>query len=85
MSARRILSVFLLGFCSVAVVADEELPEIEFLEYLGLWEESDEEWLMFSDPLNADNSVDGRSDNKDQQRNDPAPEGKESMEKPDES
>ena len=81
MSARRLLSVILLGFCSVAVVADEELPEIEFLEYLGLWEESDEDWLMFSDPLNADNNA----DNRDQQRNEPAPEGEESMEKPDES
>ena len=77
MLASRYLAAILLIVCSVAVVADEELPEIEFLEYLGLWEGSDEEWLMFNDPLNADN--------KDQQRSDPAPEGKESTEKRDES
>jgi hypothetical protein len=77
MLASRYLTAILLIVCSVAVVADEELPEIEFLEYLGLWEGSDEEWVMFNDPLNADN--------KDQQRSDPAPEGKESTEKRDES
>lgn len=77
MSVRRILSASLLCVCSVAVVADEELPEIEFLEYLGLWEESDEDWVMFSDPIKAEN--------KDQQRSEPAPEGKDSMEKPDEN
>ena len=77
MLASRYLTAILLIVCSVAVVADEELPEIEFLEYLGLWEGSDEEWLMFNDPLNADN--------KDQQRSDPAPEREESTEKRDES
>jgi len=78
MSVRRVFGIVLLSACSVAVVADEELPEIEFLEYLGLWEETDEDWLMFSDTNDAD-------DNKDQQRSDPVPEGGESMEKPDES
>ncbi|MGI9222566.1 MAG: hypothetical protein ACR2QS_16180 [Woeseiaceae bacterium] len=77
MSAKRALGAFLLCICSVVVVADEELPEIEFLEYLGLWEESDEDWVMFSDPIKAEN--------KDQARSEPAPEGEESMEKPDES
>jgi hypothetical protein len=85
MSVRRFLGVVLLSVCSVAVVADEELPEIEFLEYLGLWEESDEDWVMFSDPIKADNNADMNADNQDQQRSDPVPEGEESMEKPDES
>ena len=76
MLASRYLIAILLIVCSVAVVADEELPEIEFLEYLGLWEGSDDEWVMFNDPLNADN--------KDQQRSDPAPESEESTEKQDE-
>jgi hypothetical protein len=77
MLARRFLTAIGLIVCSIAVVADEELPEIEFLEYLGLWEESDEEWVMFNDPLIAEN--------KDQQRNEPAPEGKESTETHDEN
>ena len=77
MSVRQFFTAILLATCCVAVVADEELPEIELIEYLGLWEESDEEWVMFSDPLQAEN--------KDKERIEPAPEGKESTEKPDES
>jgi len=61
--------------CSFVVAADEELPEIEFIEYLGLWEDSDEDWVLFSEPLKAEND----------ERSDPAPEGKESTEKDDES
>ena len=75
--AKRLLGAVLLCCCSALVVADEEMPEIEFLEYLGLWEDSDEDWVMFSDPISAEN--------KDQPRSEPAPEGEESMEKPDES
>jgi hypothetical protein len=30
--------------------SDEEVVrEVEFIEYLGLWVESDEEWLMYGD------------------------------------
>ncbi len=33
---------------SVSAAADEEeLPDLEFLEYLGSWESTDEEWLLF--------------------------------------
>ena len=28
---------------------DDELPDVEFLEYLGSWDESDEDWLLVSD------------------------------------
>jgi len=77
MSVKRVLFASLLMSCSVLVVADEELPEIEFIEYLGLWEESDEDWMMFSDPIKAGNEEDERSE--------PAPEGKESTERHDES
>jgi len=65
----------LLTLSSLVVVADEELPEIELIEYLGLWDGSDEEWMMFSDPIKAENH----------ERSEPAPEGKESTEKADES
>ncbi len=65
--------------CSLMVAADEELPEIEFIEYLGLWEDSDEDWVLFSDSFNADKRA------KNEQRSDPAPEGEESTEKDDES
>ena len=65
--------------CSLMVAADEELPEIEFIEYLGLWEDSDEDWVLFSDSFDADKRA------KNEQRSDPAPEGEESTEKDDES
>jgi len=36
--------------CSGVVAADEEtMPDMEFLEYLGSWEESDEDWLLLSE------------------------------------
>ena len=66
----------LLG-CSLVLAADEELPDMEFLEYLGSWEESDEDWLLFDEPVTADAEQ--------EKRNDPAPEGEESTEKTDES
>ncbi len=33
----------------MAAAADDELPDPEFLEYLGSWEESDEDWLLFDE------------------------------------
>jgi hypothetical protein len=76
MSANRsALLGSLLLVCSVVVAADDEVPDAEFLEYLGLWEESDEDWLIFDEPMTADV----------EERSDPVPEGKESTEKTDES
>jgi hypothetical protein len=68
--------MLLLGF-GLAIAGEEEddTPDMEFLEYLGSWEESDEEWLMFEGPVTAE--LDERSD--------PAPEGEESTETEDES
>lgn len=70
-----ILPALLLGASSLVLAADDEIPEMEFIEYLGIWEESDEEWLMFEEPATADTD----------ERIDPAPEGEESKEKDDES
>jgi hypothetical protein len=66
---------FLLFGSSLLLAADEEIPDAEFLEYLGLWEESDEDWLLFDEPITADA----------EERSDPVPEGEESTEKTDES
>lgn len=55
--------------------AEEDLPDIEFLEYLGMWEESDEDWLLLEGKMAAEP----------EERSDPAPQGEESMEKDDES
>jgi hypothetical protein len=75
--SRQLLPGLLLGACGLVLAADHELPEAEFLEYLGSWEESDEEWLIFdidSDALVADSD----------ERIDPAPQGEESAEEDDE-
>ena len=79
MSAERTLSAMVCGLalCSgVALAANEEdVPDLEFLEYLGMWEETDEDWLLLDKAMTANN----------EERSDPAPEGEESMEKDDES
>ena len=76
MSARRtiVISALLLG-CGAVLAADEEVPDPEFLEYLGMWDESDEDWVIFDEPVTADR----------EERSDPEPEGEESTEKTDES
>ena len=74
------LQTLLLGialFASVDAIAEaesDEVPDIEFLEYLGLWEETDEDWLLLEDEEVADND----------ERSDPVPEGEESTETEDE-
>ena len=77
MSVNRaaLLGSLLMG-ASLVLAADEELPDPEFLEYLGTWEESDEDWLLFGKPVTAEL----------EERNDPVPEeGEESTETTDES
>ena len=76
MSARRsALLGSLLISCSLVLAADEELPDAEFLEYLALWEESEEDWEIFDTPVTADA----------EERSDPVPQGEESTERKDES
>jgi hypothetical protein len=78
MSVSRTLRTTLLwllaGASSVVLAADAEEPDMEFLEYLGQWEETDEEWVMIDQQMSLD-SV---------ERTDPAPQGEESTETDDE-
>lgn len=50
MSAERAL-LLVCGLCmgAAAQAGDDEMPDLAFLEYLGSWEESDEEWLLHED------------------------------------
>ena len=73
-ASKPVLLGALLLFGGLVQGADEEMPDEDFLEYLGLWEESDEDWLMFDAPVTTDN----------EQRVDPVPDGEESTEKDDE-
>ena len=78
MSADSIFRAVVIGLliCGGLSLAEEvEAPELDFLEYLGMWEESDEEWQILAEAVAADND----------ERSDPAPEGETSTEKEDES
>ena len=74
-SRNALIGLLLMG-ASLVLAADEEMPDPDFLEYLGAWEESDEDWLLFEEPGAAEL----------EERTDPVPEeGEESTEKTDES
>ena len=76
MSARRTaLAGALVLSCGLLLAEELEQPDAEFLEYLGLWEDSDEDWLIFEEAAVAETD----------ERSDPAPEGEESAETEDES
>lgn len=63
-----------------AVAAEEEQePDMAFLEYLGMWEETDEEWQLFED------ASDDAAVAENEERSDPVPQGEESQESEDES
>ncbi len=65
--------------CSGIVAADDDvMPEMDFLEYLGSWEESDEDWVL----LAAEAVEQVAAENK---RTDPASKEEESVETDDES
>jgi hypothetical protein len=54
---------------------DDTVPDAEFLEYLGMWETSDEDWLL----------LEGQDVAEPDPRSDPAPTGEESTEANDEA
>lgn len=74
-ASKPVVFTALLFVGSLVYAAADELPAEDFLEYLGMWEESDEDWLIFDEPTTAEN----------EERTDPAPEGEESTETDDES
>lgn len=63
MSVRRGILTGVLLFAGGAVLAaDDKLPDEDFLEYLGSWEESDEDWLMFEQESRKEERKRGDSD-----------------------
>jgi hypothetical protein len=77
MSAEKAAAIACLLLGTGTVLADEaDMPDPDFLEYLGFWEESDEDWLLFDEPVTAE---------VEDTRSEPAPEGEESTEKSDEN
>ena len=72
---KNALLCIVFGAAGTALAAESQEPEMEFLEYLGLWEETDEEWLMIEHQMSLESG----------ERIDPVPEGEESREDDDES
>lgn len=66
MSADR-FGLLVCGLClgSVALAAEEPAgpqdPDAEFLEYLGMWEDTDEEWLLYDGILTVENEEQSES------------------------
>ena len=56
----------LFGCAGVALADEEEIPDLEFLEYLGSWDESDEDWVLLAEN-DAEEALDDESK--------PAPQG----------
>lgn len=76
MSVERLgLIVCGLSLCTPVPAAAEGPPDAEFLEYLGMWEETDEEWLLQDEMLEAE----------DEERSDSPQDAEESPESEDES
>ncbi len=69
-TCRNAALVLVFGAAGTVLAAEAEEPDMEFVEYLGLWEESDEEWLMVEYQMDAES----------EERIDPVPEGEESTE-----
>ena len=51
----------LLGLSGSAISDEPEGPDLAFLEYLGSWEESDEDWIIFSDQEVEETPTDNRN------------------------
>ena len=74
MADGRLVAWLLVAMVSPALAQDEAPPDDDFIEYLGMWDETDEEWLLYEDLVAAEK----------EKRSDPAPEGEASTENSDE-
>lgn len=79
MSGRRPGRLILAAVCGlfaghIAPAANDEMPDIEFLDYLGSWEESDKDWQLVKEANEVREGIHNGG------QSDPVPEGKESTE-----
>jgi hypothetical protein len=76
-SPERYVALLACGLClgAAAMAEEERPPDAEFLEYLGMWDETDEDWVLLDEITLVENM----------ERSDPVPEGEESTETEDES
>jgi hypothetical protein len=68
------------GLLGVAAPAQEaEEPDLKFLEYLGSWEASDEDWIIFTEVDEI------KKESKEERDDDPSPDGEKVAEANDEN
>ena len=75
-------AALLLGSAAIvgaSAAEEKQEPDMAFLEYLGMWEETDEDWQLFEE------ASDDASVAENEERSDPVPQGEESQESEDES
>ncbi len=59
--------------CGGLALADEaEVPDLEFLEYLGSWDDSDEDWVIFAAGTDEKKASEDRESD---EGSNPAPDG----------
>ena len=71
----------LLGASVEAPAEDPDQAELELLEYLGSWEASDEDWMIFTEV----ETEAAENESKEEGDNDPPPDGEKLAEPDDES
>lgn len=71
-----ILALVLTGLSGFAKAAEDDTPDMEFLEYLGSWEGEEEDWVWIAAAAESETEDD---------RDDPAPQGDKVAELEDES
>ena len=66
MSAERLVRLVVLwgltGACGLVTAEDTEAPDLEFLEYLGSWEEAEEDWILLAPDVSPENESSNNND-----------------------
>ena len=66
MSAERLVRLAviwgLIGASGLVVAEDAEAPDLEFLEYLGSWEEAEEDWILLAPDASPENESSNNND-----------------------
>ena len=70
----------LIGISGAVIAEDAEAPDLEFLEYLGSWEASDEDWVVL-----ATDAIQEQETARTEQGKDSAPDGEKLAEIDDEN
>jgi hypothetical protein len=52
----------LAGLSGLVAADDVEAPDLEFLEYLGSWETSEEDWVLLAPDMAAEETPTGNGD-----------------------